>query len=206
MRPVVVWVTKGGYVQYVADPEVEVVVIDYMDMEAGDLAPKLSDVHRTLLQKEAPYVLDDIEEYNQAAERDRTNQLLAPNLPGYVIWKQGVVHSRGYYVLPPYGNPYDTRDYLGYFPDGDTAMAAAREHLLRHPKAIPPQIGERVRFSPGWTLTSEYSLPLPIGTVIGTILESDDLGRYSIRADEGFVQWVDSREGRIVRVRSPLLK
>ena len=60
MSTVVVWVTGGGIVETVADPGVEVVVIDFQNIDAGDDAPELSDAQLALLQKEAPYLLDDL--------------------------------------------------------------------------------------------------------------------------------------------------
>ena len=57
---VVVWVTDGGIVEHVASPGVEVVVIDYQNIGAGDDVPELSDAQLALLQKEAPYVLEDL--------------------------------------------------------------------------------------------------------------------------------------------------
>lgn len=63
MNAVVVWLTKGGIVEHVASPEVDVVVIDFQNLEAGDPAPDMSDAHKALLREKAPSVLDDIAEY-----------------------------------------------------------------------------------------------------------------------------------------------
>ena len=63
MSAVVVWLTKGGIVEYVADPEADVVVIDFQNMEAGDSAPSMSDAHKALLTNKAPGVLKDIARY-----------------------------------------------------------------------------------------------------------------------------------------------
>lgn len=62
--------------------------------------------------------------------KDVPDRLAVPDLPGYAISKRGV-DVEGYYILPPGGNPNDDRDYLGYFPDRDAAIAAAREHKVR---------------------------------------------------------------------------
>ena len=62
--------------------------------------------------------------------KDAPDRLAVPDLPGYVISKRGV-DVEGYYVLPPGGNPNDDRDYLGYFPNGDAAIAASRDHKAR---------------------------------------------------------------------------
>ena len=58
------------------------------------------------------------------------DQLVVPDLPGYVISKRGV-DVEGFYVLPPGGNELDDRAYLGYFPDADAAIGASREHQNR---------------------------------------------------------------------------
>ncbi len=72
------------------------------------------------------------------------DQLTVPDLPGYVISKRGV-EVDGFYVLPPGGNPDDDRDYLGYFPNGDKAIAAAREHLGRPaPVETPEAVSQEV--------------------------------------------------------------
>lgn len=63
MSAVVVWLTKGGIVEYVADPKADVVVIDFQNLEAGDPAPDLTDAHKALLKSQAPCVLDDIAKY-----------------------------------------------------------------------------------------------------------------------------------------------
>ena len=63
MSAVVVWLTEGGIVEYVANPEVDVVVVDFQNLEAGDPAPDLSDAHKALLKTHAPSVLDDIVPY-----------------------------------------------------------------------------------------------------------------------------------------------
>ncbi len=63
MSAVVVWLTKGGYVEYVAPPGVEVVVIDFQNLANGDEPPDLSDAHKALLQESAPNVLKDIEAF-----------------------------------------------------------------------------------------------------------------------------------------------
>ena len=60
MSTVVVWLTDGGIVEAVADPGVEVVVIDFQNINAGDDVPDLSNAQIALLQKEAPLVLDDL--------------------------------------------------------------------------------------------------------------------------------------------------
>lgn len=73
MSAVVVWLTKGGIVEHVASPEVDVVVIDFQNLEAGDPAPDMSDAHKTLLLKKAPAVLDDIAEYTVHYRCDNCN-------------------------------------------------------------------------------------------------------------------------------------
>ena len=64
MSAVVVWLTKGGIVEHVASPEVDVVVIDFQNLEAGDPAPDMSDAHKALLREQAPSVLNDIAEFS----------------------------------------------------------------------------------------------------------------------------------------------
>lgn len=63
MSAVVVWLTKGGIVEYVASSDADVVVIDFQDLELGDPAPSMSDAHKALLKDLAPSVLDDIASY-----------------------------------------------------------------------------------------------------------------------------------------------
>ena len=63
MSSVVVWLTTGGTVEYVASPDVDVVMIDFQDLEAGDPAPTLSEAHKALLKSLAPSVMDDIATY-----------------------------------------------------------------------------------------------------------------------------------------------
>ena len=58
------------------------------------------------------------------------DRLVVPDLPGYVISKRGV-DVEGFYVLPPGGNELDDRTYLGYYPDADAAIQAARDHQSR---------------------------------------------------------------------------
>lgn len=70
MSAVVVWLTKGGIVEYVAENKTDVVVIDFQNVEAGDLVPELSEAHQRLLQELAPSLLDDIAEYDKRQRRD----------------------------------------------------------------------------------------------------------------------------------------
>lgn len=60
---VVVWLSKGGIPEFAATPGVEVVVIDFMGLEAGDPPPQLSETQRVLLSSAAPDVLYDVERY-----------------------------------------------------------------------------------------------------------------------------------------------
>lgn len=60
MSAVVVWLTKGGIVEYVASSDANVVVIDFQNMEAGDPPPDMSDAHKALLKEHAPAILADI--------------------------------------------------------------------------------------------------------------------------------------------------
>ncbi|TXT24380.1 MAG: hypothetical protein FD131_4977 [Rhodocyclaceae bacterium] len=60
------------------------------------------------------------------------HRLIVADLPGYVISNRGVEGCTGFYVLPPGGKAHDDRDYLGYFPSGEDAIAAARDHQARH--------------------------------------------------------------------------
>ena len=64
MSSVVVWLTKGGIVEYVATPDTDVLVIDFQNLEAGDHAPEMSEAHRALLTNHAPTVLNDIARYS----------------------------------------------------------------------------------------------------------------------------------------------
>ncbi len=50
------------------------------------------------------------------------------DLPGYLFTDRGVEECSGVYVLPPGGNPVDDRDYIGFFPDMERAIASARTH------------------------------------------------------------------------------
>ena len=63
MSAVVVWLTKGGIVEYVASSDADVVVIDFQNLELGDPMPDMSDAHKALLKERAPSVLDDIASY-----------------------------------------------------------------------------------------------------------------------------------------------
>ncbi|MHB1098322.1 MAG: hypothetical protein ACYCZR_02090 [Burkholderiales bacterium] len=65
----VVWLTRGGIVEYVSDDETNVVVIDFQNVEAGDPVPELSEAHLRLLQEYAPSVLDDIAKYEKSTVR-----------------------------------------------------------------------------------------------------------------------------------------
>lgn len=56
-----------------------------------------------------------------------------PDLPGYVFTDRGVSECTGVYVLPPGGRPNDDRDWLGFFPTIDTAVAAATVHQRSTP-------------------------------------------------------------------------
>ena len=62
MSAVVVWLTKGGC-NYLATPDVDVAVIDFQNLEAGDPLPTLSDAHKALLKANAPSVLGCIAKY-----------------------------------------------------------------------------------------------------------------------------------------------
>lgn len=59
--------------------------------------------------------------------------VVSDQAPGYVISDRGVEGCTGLYVLPPGGRPEFDSDYLGYYPDADSAIGAARDHHARHP-------------------------------------------------------------------------
>lgn len=63
MSAVVVWLTTGGIVEYVASSVVDVVLIDFQNLKKGDSVPDMSDAHKALLKEHAPSVLDDIASY-----------------------------------------------------------------------------------------------------------------------------------------------
>lgn len=72
---VVVWLSKGGIPEFVATPGVEGVVIDFMDLEAGDPPPLLTEAQRALLSSAAPDVLYDVESYAaQPSEPDEVSE------------------------------------------------------------------------------------------------------------------------------------
>lgn len=64
---VVIWLTSGGIPEFVATPEVEGIIIDFMGLAAGDPPPVLTDAQRALLKTKAPDVLFDIERAEAAA-------------------------------------------------------------------------------------------------------------------------------------------
>ena len=92
----------------------------------------LTTTDRLLVSTPSGLVLDDLSWADQ------------PNLAKFAIearvkdWSTVLTNMKatfkcvdGFYVLPPGGNEHDDRTYLGYFPDADKAIAAAREHQTR---------------------------------------------------------------------------
>ena len=59
---------------------------------------------------------------------DQEQRIVVEDLPGYVFSNRGVEGVTGFYVLPPGGRRLFDCDYIGYFPDADAAIAAARHH------------------------------------------------------------------------------
>jgi len=104
MNAVVVWLTKGGIVEHVASPEVDVVVIDFQNLEAGDPAPDMSDAHKALLREKAPSVLDDIAEYI-------VHYRCTTAMPGIGSWT-----SSGPSMIWSNGSPLASRDRLESVP------------------------------------------------------------------------------------------
>jgi hypothetical protein len=201
----VVWVS-GGVANVVATDGIELTVIDFdswNDVDNGD-PPVLSDPQKALLRKEAPDVLRDLEAWRDQNERNRTADLAAPpDLPGYVFSKRGLEGSpSGFYVLPPYGNPLDDRDWLGYY-SADMAIEAARLHKSMHP-AVPPQPGELARFMPyGVSLETlmEIEMGMPPGVVEGRVTAIEEGRYFRIVAVDQSTNVVDTRHGNIVRLR-----
>lgn len=60
---VVVWLTSGGIVEYVAAPGVDVVVIDFLNLDAGDPPPELSKAQADFVKTHAPQLLEDLAKY-----------------------------------------------------------------------------------------------------------------------------------------------
>ena len=203
----VVWVS-GGVAHFVATEGVGLAVIDFDIQNAGGGDPPvLSDPQKALLRKEAPDVLRDLKAWQDQNERDKASDLTAPpDLPGYVFSRRGLgASSPGFYVLPPYGNPLDDRDWLGYY-SADMAIEAARLHQSMHP-AVPPQPGELVRFTPhGVPLEALLSLEtlekgMPSGVVEGRVAEMEEGRYYRIVSADQSASRVDTRHGHIVRLR-----
>jgi hypothetical protein len=59
---VVVWLTEDGLVDYTATPDVDVAFIDFGCARQGDADIYLSDDQRELLSKDAPEILEEIQE------------------------------------------------------------------------------------------------------------------------------------------------
>jgi hypothetical protein len=106
----------------------------------------------------------------------------------------------GFYVLPPYGNPLDDRDWLGYYSAADMAIEAARLHRSRYP-AIPPQPGELARFTPHGVSLEALEKGMPPGVVEGMVAAMEEGGYYRLVAADQNVTEVDTRRGDIVRLR-----
>jgi hypothetical protein len=65
-KRVVIWLTEGGIPQCVADDGVDVLLIDFMDLEQGDEVPSLIDAEKAFLKEKAPAVLESLEKYRQS--------------------------------------------------------------------------------------------------------------------------------------------
>lgn len=63
MSAAVVWVSRGGIADGVSAAGVDLLVIDFQNIEGGDEVPELSPEHRKLLEEKAPQVLEDLAAY-----------------------------------------------------------------------------------------------------------------------------------------------
>lgn len=61
MSAAVVWLITGGIVESVADSDVDIVILDFGNIEGGDAVPELSPAHRKLLADKAPALLAELE-------------------------------------------------------------------------------------------------------------------------------------------------
>lgn len=64
MSSVVVWLTSGGILEYVAAPGVDVVAIDFMNLDAGDPLPELTEAQATFIKEQVPSLLEDLAQYS----------------------------------------------------------------------------------------------------------------------------------------------
>ena len=99
------------------------------DRSWADQGPKLAKLAIDARVKDWSTVLTNMQATFKHVDVS-ADQVVAPDLPGYVISKRGV-DVEGFYVLPPGGDELDDRTYLGYFPDADAAITASREHQAR---------------------------------------------------------------------------
>lgn len=60
MSAAVVWVSRGGIADGVSAAGVDLLVIDFQNIEGGDEVPELSPEHRKLLKDQAPQILEDL--------------------------------------------------------------------------------------------------------------------------------------------------
>lgn len=71
---VVVWLTQGGVIEYVSSGTVQLEIIDFQNLEAGDVAPELSPEVRAWLRSVAPALLSDLEPYQARFECQNCGQ------------------------------------------------------------------------------------------------------------------------------------
>lgn len=62
-------------------------------------------------------------------EETGTDEIVVPELSGYRITNRAPGIT-GFYVLPPGGNAKDDRDWLGYYESAESAIEAAKQHML----------------------------------------------------------------------------
>lgn len=81
MSAAVAWVSKGGHVDSVSDAGVDLLIIDFQNLEGGDEVPELSPEHRKLLEEKAPQLLIDLEAYAPKFECGNCGQRFRDTTP-----------------------------------------------------------------------------------------------------------------------------
>ena len=81
MSAAVVWLTRGGIVESVAGAGIDLVVIDFQNLEGGDEVPELSPGQRKLLEEKAPQLLKDLDAYAPKFECDNCRKRFRDTVP-----------------------------------------------------------------------------------------------------------------------------